>query len=70
MTASEADPVQQYRDDDHRQDSSKTEHDLHRRPVRNVKQRQVAGQRQEDAETIDWQRILAAAPRAAHDWRR
>ena len=38
-----------------------TERDLHRQPVRDVEQRHVAGERQQNAEAIDRQRVLATA---------
>jgi len=58
--------VQQYRGDDHRQDSTETERDLHRKSIRDVEQRHVAGEHQQNAEAIDWQRVLATAHRGAH----
>ena len=36
------------------------------KPVRDVEQHHVAGERQQNAEAIDWQRVLATADRAAH----
>src|SRR5438128_6712751 len=64
------DQVQQRRRHDHHQDATNTERDLHRQPLRDVEQRQVAGERQQNAEAVDWQRILATADRAAHHRRR
>jgi hypothetical protein len=58
--------VQQYRGDDHHQDSTETERDLHCKPIRDIEQRHVAGERQQNAEAIDRQRVLATAHRAAH----
>ena len=66
----DADQVQQRCGRDHRHDATETERYLHRKPVRDVEQRHVAGERQQNAEAIDWQRVLATADRAAHHRRR
>src|SRR5207237_4600795 len=55
---------------DHHQDASETECDLHGKSIRDVDQRYVAGERQQNAEAIDCQRVLATADCPAHYRRR
>jgi len=57
------DRAQQRRGRDHHQDASETERDLHRKPIRDVEQGNAAGDRQQNAKAIDWQRVLATADR-------
>src|SRR6266404_7903403 len=52
------DRAQQRRGRDHHQDASETERDLHRKPIRDVEQGNAAGDRQQNAKAIDWQRVL------------